>query len=256
MKRILVLMTTTMSFAVLVIGGVAYALTVQCDGAGDQAPDPVLCAGTNEDDKITGTTQRDNISALDGLDDVNARPGDDTVNGGNDRDEISGGAGGDGLHGGRGPDTIDGGPGTPDSSEPLNSFSCTRSEASVEGNQILFGEGGNDILTGGRVTDLLRGGPGTNDLSGNGGGDCLFLFGDENEQASGGEGDDIFFVEDGNGDDIFCGAGHDTVDADANDRVAANCEDVFRPTSLRAGGATPEAEVTITTPEGTITMTP
>lgn len=65
--------------------------------------------------------------------------------------------------------------------------------------------------------------------------------------------DESFFV-DSNGDDIFCGAGIDTVRADAEDRVAAGCEVVFRPSSLQAPGATPEAEGTITTPEWTITM--
>jgi hypothetical protein len=90
-------------------------------------------------------------------------------------------------------------------------------------------------------------GAGRNDLSGNGGGDCLVLEGDENERVSGGDGDDLVFAFDFNGDDIFCGSGNDTVRADAEDRVAANCEDVFTPSFLQAPGATPEAEVTIIT---------
>lgn len=65
-------------------------------------------------------------------------------------------------------------------------------------------------------------------------------------RTSGGEGDDIIFAIDGNGDDIFCGAGDDAVQADAEERVAASCENVLEPSSsLRAGGATPEPEVTI-----------
>jgi hypothetical protein len=47
----------------LVMGGVAYALTIQCDGTGDQDPDPGQCAGTDEADEITGTAQRDLIFA-------------------------------------------------------------------------------------------------------------------------------------------------------------------------------------------------
>jgi Ca2+-binding RTX toxin-like protein len=110
----------------------------------------------------------------------------------------------------------------------------------------LFGEGGNDLLTGGRDNDALDGGLGRNDLSGEEGDDCFFLGGVENERASGGEGDDIIFAIDGNGDDIFCGAGDDAVQADVEDRVAASCENVLEPSSsLRAGGATPEPEVTI-----------
>jgi hypothetical protein len=101
----------------------------------------------------------------------------------------------------------------------------------------------------------VAGGAGTNDLSGNGGGDCLDLTGDANERASAGDGDDIIFARDGNGDDIFCGAGDDTVDADEEDRVAADCELVIRPNPLQVAGSTPVGEVTITTPEGTTTMT-
>jgi hypothetical protein len=161
------------------------------------------------------------------------------------------------LSGGGGPDDINGGPGTTDASEPPNGFGfvCIISfpdagiGASTVGTQDLFGDNGNDDLDGGRDNDLLRGGAGRNTLSGNGGDDCLDLGGDENEQASGGDGDDLVFADDGNGDDVFCGAGHDTVTADAEERVAANCEDVVREFSLQAPGATPEAEVTITAPE-------
>ena len=58
--------------------------------------------------------------------------------------------------------------------------------------------------------------------------------------------------------DIFCGAGIDTVRADEEDRVAADCEVVDRPPPppLQATGSTPVGEVNITTPEGTTTMTP
>jgi hypothetical protein len=62
-----------MGAALLLVSGVAFALSVQCDGTGDQDPDSGECRGTTEDDKITGTAQRDSISARDGLDDVNAR---------------------------------------------------------------------------------------------------------------------------------------------------------------------------------------
>jgi Ca2+-binding RTX toxin-like protein len=117
----------------------------------------------------------------------------------------------------------------------------------------LSGGDGNDDLDGGRDNDFLGGGAGRNDLSGKGGDDCLLLEGDENERASGGDGDDIIRADDRHGDDVFCGAGIDWVGADAEDRVADNCEDVF---PLQATSSTPVAEVTITTPEGTTTMTP
>ena len=126
-----------------------------------------------------------------------------------------------------------------------------------------MGQDGNDLLAGGIDNDWLQGGGGRNDrlgkddLSGNGGDDCLILGGAENERAGGGDGDDIIFADVRNGgDDIFCGAGIDTVEAHLKDRVAANCENVLRLSRPGATGATPEAEVTISTPEGTITMTP
>ena len=63
MRRLILLMTA-MGVAVLVIGGVAYALSVQCDGAGDQNPNPGICEGTEDADTITGTNNLDRIDAL------------------------------------------------------------------------------------------------------------------------------------------------------------------------------------------------
>src|SRR5215203_3759470 len=259
--RRLILLMAAMGAAVLLVSGVAYALSVQCDGVGDQDPDLGECAGTDQNDVITGTALRDIILALGGLDVVNARGGDDDVDGGRNRDDIFGGVGGDLLEGGGGPDNIHGGRGTTDASSPPNSFTCNLSlpdgsAASTSENQILFGNNGNDDLDGGIDNDFLAGDAGTNDHVGNGGDDCFSLSGDENERVSGGDGDDLIFAVDGNGDDIVCGAGIDTVSADAEDRVAADCEDVLRPTPLQATGSTPQVEVTITTAEGTITMTP
>jgi Ca2+-binding RTX toxin-like protein len=242
-----------MGAAMLLVSGVAYALSVQCDGIGDQDPDLGECQGTGLSDVITGTAQRDFILALGGLDVVSARGGNDRVEGDRGSDDISGGAGVDLLNGGAGPDDIDGGPGTPDG-EPIITFECgirdldTGIDARNQVAQWLIGHAGNDDLDGGRDNDFLEGGPSINDLSGNGGDDCLdLLFGDENQRASGGDGDDLIFAAYGSGDDVFCGAGHDTVRADEEDRVAANCEDVIREPSLQATGATPEPGVTITT---------
>ena len=105
----------------------------------------------------------------------------------------------------------------------------------------MLGDEGNDDLDGGRDNDFLNGGSALNDLSGKGGDDCLDLFGDANERASGGAGNDLIFAADGNGDDIFCGAGIDTVSVDARDpadpqdRVAADCENkVLQDSPLKA----------------------
>jgi hypothetical protein len=93
----------------------------------------------------------------------------------------------------------------------------------------------NDRITGSRDDDSTEALGGRNDLSGNGGDDCLDLGGDalENERVSRGDGDDLLFPGDLDGDDVFCGAGHDTVIADAENRVAADCEDVIRPSPSR-----------------------
>ena len=243
-----------MVVTLLLAGGVALAANIQCQGG--------LCVGTQQNDRITGSQEIDVIQALGGRDDVTARGGDDFVDGSRGRDDISGGVGGDGLEGGGGPDDIDGGPGTTDASEPPNTFECSLIDpdagidVTLQGTQFLLGEVGNDVLEGGRDTELLQGDAGRNDLSGKGGDDCLLLTGDENERASGGDGDDLIGNPDGNKDDVFCGTGHDTVVADVEDRVAANCEVVLRVSTLQATGATPVVEVTITTAEGTITMTP
>jgi Ca2+-binding RTX toxin-like protein len=266
--RRLILLMAAMGATVLVVSGVAYALSVQCDSTGDQDPELGECAGTNLSDVITGTAQRDIISALGGRDVVSARGGDDTVDGGRGRDDIWGELGGDGLDGGGGPDDIDGGPGTSAAIPPPvfpdpNTFDCTLNDAHTTGTQYLLGgffadDDGNDDLDGGRDNDFLSGDAGRNNLSGKGGDDCLNLRGDANERASGGDGDDLIFANDGNGDVIVCGAGHDTVAPDAGDRVAGNCEVVPPPgpPPLQAPGSTPVVEATITTEEGTITMRP
>ena len=67
MRRLILLMAA-MGASVLLVSGVAYALTIQCGGAGDQDPDPGLCLGTQDDDEITGTNQPDVIRALSGFD--------------------------------------------------------------------------------------------------------------------------------------------------------------------------------------------
>jgi Ca2+-binding RTX toxin-like protein len=258
-----VLLLATMVLTLLLASGVALAANISCLGG--------PCVGTAENDQITGSQVDDKIRALGGRDDVTARGGDDLVYGGRGRDDISGGHGGDGLLGGGGPDDIDGGLGTTDASEPPNDFYCTIDGVfSTQGTQPMFGDDfglmppgerdGNDDLHGSRDGELLVGGGGRNDLSGGGGGDCLFLWGAENEQASAGAGDDIIFAwpVDTTGDDISCGVGDDFVLAGLEDRVAADCEyvELVEYHALRATSAASVSEVTITTPEGTITMTP
>jgi Ca2+-binding RTX toxin-like protein len=86
------------------------------------------------------------------------------------------------------------------------------------GSVILRGVSGVDNLTGGAFDDRILGGTGNDTLTGNGGGD----------QLGGGDGDDVVNARDGVADRIDCGAGTDTVVADAVD-VVTGCETVQLP---------------------------
>ena len=79
---------------------------MQCDGAGDQDPDPGQCRGTNQNDGITGTAQRDIIFALGGFDEVSAGGGQDELNGGDSADTLDGGTDNDTYNGGAGNDWL------------------------------------------------------------------------------------------------------------------------------------------------------
>ncbi|BBL80833.1 hypothetical protein RxyAA322_26870 [Rubrobacter xylanophilus] len=77
---------------------------------------------------------------------------------------------------------------------------------------------GHDALWGLGGRDLLAGGPGDDELYGGAGADVLL----------GGEGSDFIEGADGEPDRILCGPGEDVVNADPQDRVAPDCETVYR----------------------------
>jgi Ca2+-binding RTX toxin-like protein len=126
MRRILSLKVLLVGAVFLLLGsGIAYALSITCDGAGDQDPDNGQCLGTDGNDKILGTSGvdeiqglkgKDNIRPQSGNDKVDAGPGDDQVGhsfgndiiyGGDGNDTLRGGRGGDHIYGGNGADLID-----------------------------------------------------------------------------------------------------------------------------------------------------
>ena len=144
MRRLILLMAA-MGTAVLMVSGVAYALSVQCDGAGDQDPNPGRCVGTQEDDQITGTDQRDVIRALDGFDDVLAGAGQDELNGGILGDYLLGDEDDDTYYGGRGADN-------------LSEFG--NSPEGDSGSDLMEGGKGPDYMEGSRGYDILLGGEG------------------------------------------------------------------------------------------------
>ena len=123
MKRIM-LLAATMTLTVLVVGGVAWALTFTCNSSN--------CVGTPGDDVITGNDNNQFFDGRGGGDHIEGRGGGDTLDGGSGRDDLIGDgqadatlsgadfmfgrAGTDSLegqggpneyHGGSGPDTID-----------------------------------------------------------------------------------------------------------------------------------------------------
>ena len=108
--------------------------------------------------------------------------------------------------------------------------------AGFSGQQRVRGLGGVDLLTGGPAADVLHGGSGNDTLAGMGGADELV----------GGEGDDTLSARDGAPDRIDCGAGTDTVEADALD-VVVGCETVQLPavvSPIPAPSPTPIVPVT------------
>ena len=99
LMRPTLLVMATMSFAVLVIGGVAYALTFTCDTNLDADPDTGECKGTPRDDHIDGTEDPDNIDARAGADVVFGFDGADTIHGRVGSDTVVSGGGSDVLFG-------------------------------------------------------------------------------------------------------------------------------------------------------------
>jgi hypothetical protein len=167
--------------------------------------------------------------------------------------DSDGGDGNDSLSGNGRNDTLDGGPG--------NDFLNPQT-----GDDVLIGGSGTDVVTYSRFTAVVaaigtagNGGPGENDtigadvetLSGSVAGDTLTGNGDPNSLSGfggpdeltggggpdildGGEGDDILHsAGDGVADQVDCGPGNDTVDADELDQLAANCE--FVPSVITSG---------------------
>jgi Ca2+-binding RTX toxin-like protein len=201
MRRTLLVMATTMSFAVLVIGGVAYALTpVQCDGAGDQNPALGTCWGTEASDNITGTSRADVIHAKAADDIVDALGGNDSVRGGGESDTLHGGDGGDVLSGD--------GANVPER----------------DGQDYIYGEGGQDTLDGEGGDNRYFGDADADTI------DAAFSTQDgpnaaAGEIISGGPGNDTIYAGDGLSDTVNCGPGKDRVKShDPADEIATDCE--------------------------------
>jgi Ca2+-binding RTX toxin-like protein len=180
---------------------------------------------------LIGAAGADSLIGGSGFDRLDGGAGDDSLDGGADPDVLVGGSGSDGLHG-------------------------------SEGNDLLSGQSGNDALDGGEGADTLDGGSDTDTavyssrvaklwLSVDGGpddgetgegdnirtdvenvvagsGPDALVGGDGSNSLDAGAGNDAVNTVDGVVDNVTCGSGTDSVDADDQDRVARDCEKVTR----------------------------
>jgi hypothetical protein len=193
MRRTLLLLATMVT-GVLLVSGVAYALSVQCDGTGDQDPDPGECRGTPNADNIEGTDF--------GAERIDALAGNDVVDGFSGRDEVYGGRGNDVVDGWYSSDTIYGGSGDDGSAEGTSFKDVTNLEGTAGWDKVYGGEGDDWI-------DAAA-----YDTSGS------------VDRSYGEEGNDRIYAIDGNEDIINCGPGTgDIVRRDVGIDTIINCEE-------------------------------
>jgi Ca2+-binding RTX toxin-like protein len=185
---------------------------------------------------------------------VNGGDGADTIAGGGGADQLFGAGGGDALDGDVGPDLLSGGLGTDSASfrprsqpvtvtvgdgpndgeagegddvlddvESVLGGSAADNLGGGDGAETLDGGAGGDTVNGAGGDDRLVGGEGPDTATGNSGDDSLDG-GEGVDDVSGGSGDDSIEARDGTRDTIVCGTGEDSVSADPDDDVAADCE--------------------------------
>ena len=165
---------------------------------GGFAPDgsasaPLTLTGTAAGERLEGATGSDDIDGAGGNDTIVGGAGHDLLRGGDADDTISGDLGNDRLEGGGGADVLGGGSGT---------------------DQVHGGEGDDRLTSSAGATDELHGEAGNDTLivAHSGGGNPSTTYGDQ-VLASGGIGNDIFFVRADNRSFITVdgGAGDDIV---------------------------------------------
>jgi Ca2+-binding RTX toxin-like protein len=201
MRRRAVLLLVAMGAALVVVGGVAYALTFITCEPGSTLEN--LCVGTDGPDNITGTSGDDVIHAKAGNDTVDALGGNDySVRGGGERDT---------LHGRNGDDELSG----DGANEPPR-----------DRRDYIYGEGGQDTLDGEGGDNRYFGQDGADRI------DAAFSTQDgpkaaDGEIIRGGPGNDDISTKDGLRDIVYCGLGnedivrHDPVPVDV---ISDDCE--------------------------------
>ncbi len=209
MRRTTTLLAAMVLTSLLLASGVALAV----NKVGTDGPDTLR--GTNEADNLSGGGGNDDIFGLGGSDNLLGGEGKDWVLGGNERrpqggdKNLLGGPGNDGVLGGDGSDAALGG----------------------SGNDLVEGGNGSDDLTGDSGNDWVYGHRGSDDITGDRGADYLLdgpFRETDKDTLSGGDGDDVFFVDNrpATRDVVTCGGGFDRVAADTKDVIADDCEEV------------------------------
>jgi Ca2+-binding RTX toxin-like protein len=202
MKRILLLASMALITS-LVVGGVAWAATFQCQVGAE------MCLGTSDADTITGTSEQDYIRALAGADLARGMGESDIVQGGRGKDTVKGGGGPDEM--------LWGGEAGPTSDGPFTDAS----------DDYTYGGAGNDRLYGGYAQG------GVDRVFGEDGSDYIQTY----QRGFVAELGVVVTKE-----IVNCGAGQDTVAFDKDkDVVAQNCE-VRYPVLPGGAGAPPPVE--------------
>jgi hypothetical protein len=96
-----------------------------------------------------------------------------------------------------------------------------------EPDDVLVANDGNDTVTGGGGADEIDGGEGDDVLVAGAGNDTVDA-GPGADRVDAGPGDDEVHARDGVADQISCGDGTDTVEADTLDKIAPDCENAAR----------------------------
>ena len=229
--------TDTFEHAIVSVAGTApVSAGTGCDGG----PATFFCGATmlsltaalgGGDDALDLRNASDKGHALPAA--ITGGSGADTVLGGTAAEDFGGGTGDDRFIGALSPgDAFRGQDGTDtlDLSNESSGFTITLDGVPDDGPgsggsanvgldvERVFGGSGTDDITGGIGAETLHGGAGADIIEGGAGADQLV----------GAEGGDTLLARDDFVDGVTCGAGDDTVFADWNDVVAADCETVTR----------------------------
>jgi Ca2+-binding RTX toxin-like protein len=178
------------------------------------------------DDGVAG----ENDSLAPDIENITSGAGADTLTGSSGSNTLTGGGGNDTLDGGTGADVLNGGSGSGDAVTYASRSATVTADIDGVTDDGETSENDNvqtdvENLTGGSSGDTLTGNSGVNSLTG-GAGDDTIEGGEGADTLSGEGGADTLRSRDASGDSVSCGSESDSVIADSQDSVAADCESV------------------------------